>query len=1029
MRNAYLKDLTREILKSKGRFLSIFAIVALGVAFFAGVKVTCPDMQLTADTYFKDNRFMDFHLLSTVGFNDEDLAAVRSTADYSGIAPGYSSDFLITLNSQEYAVKVLSLDTEKLAEQDNNADVLNLPRVISGRLPQASGECVVEQSRIHFSSIKIGDTITLQPGTEKPVSDTLKASSFTVVGIVESPAYISFERGSTTIGSGKLTGYMMIPAKDFDLSVYTDLYLRLNATEKVSTYEEAYNLAVEPVKALLEETGEARSRIRYEEILKEANDTLNEGVSEYEEEKAKAYKELDDAWDKIQSGKTELEDGEKKLQEAKKSFNSQIASAKGQLTQSEKKLDEGEAAYLAGVTELKATRESLLAAYGVIPPEQAALLDRQEQLLNASKATLEASRLTLNKEKANLTAKEKEGQKELEASEKKLDESREELVQAQADYEKGKAEAEEKLSDAQKELDEAREEIASIKEPSWYVLDRDSNIGYVEYDQAAERMNAIARIFPVFFFLIATLVCLTTMTRMVDEQRTFIGALTALGYSKVTIAMKYITYAAAASIAGAVAGVFIGFSLFPSVIYQAYGLMFSMPPLLRYFDIPLALIASSLAVLTTMAATVLACNQELAITPALLLRPKSPKSGKRILMERFTLVWKHLSFIQKVTARNLFRYKNRLFMTIIGIAGCTGLMLAGFGIRDSVSSLVNKQFGELFRYNLKVVLKENASQASEQEVLDYLKAQEPLSGLLFTASSNVTLYNDESSDSLSKSCDLIVPEDASALSDFINLRSRTNNKPVSLSDDGVILTEKLAGMLKVKQGDRVRIVPEDETGEPIFATVTGITENYLYHYAYLSPSLYESLFGSAPVYRHLLVSYDEGIGQEAENSLSSTLIRFGGVASVNRNSDIINNFSDVITGLNSVVMVLIVSAAALAFIVLYNLTNINIGERYREIATIKVLGFYDAEVSSYVYRENMILTLLGALAGLGLGIFLHRFIMVTVEVDAYMFGRNINWPSFLYSAALTFAFSFFVNAVMFFRLKGIDMVESLKSVD
>ncbi|MDR3645688.1 MAG: ABC transporter permease, partial [Clostridia bacterium] len=587
-------------------------------------------------------------------------------------------------------------------------------------------------------------------------------------------------------------------------------------------------------------------------------------------------------------------------------------------------------------------------------------------------------------------------------------------------YAASRTQTQKKLADAKQQLDDARSKIAGIAATKWYVFKRDTNSGYVEYNETADRMDAIAKVFPVFFFLIAALVCLTTMTRMVDEQRTAIGTFKALGYSTRAIARKYLVYAASASIAGGVVGVCAGMVIFPTVIFNAYKILYTLPPIVLDFNVTYAVVSIVLFFLVTTLSAFFACITELRSTPATLMRPKAPKAGRRVFLENIGFIWRHLSFTRKVTVRNLLRYKKRFLMTVCGVAGCTALLLCGFGIKDSISAICDKQFNVIDRYSATAGLKEDLSQKDYDSVTAYASSQGASPLLLSLKSVDLTRGAN------TQSCSIIVPQSASKLSQFILLRNRQTQKPLSLDDNGVILTEKLATLLGVRVGDTVYIKNGDSGRLPV--KVEGIAENYVLHYLYLTPALYRRIYGVSPVYNELYLNLPD-TSSKAESTFSSLLLKQPQIASVSLNSEILSNFNKIIGSLNNVVLVLIISAGLLAFIVLYNLTNINIGERIREIATIKVLGFYSREVAAYVYRENAILTVIGMLLGTVLGIFLHRYIMGTVEVDMVMFGRNINTPSYFYSAALTIFFAAAVNFVMYFRLRDVDMVESLKTVE
>lgn len=885
MRSALSKDTFRDIRKSLGRFISIVAIVAIGVAFFAGINVGSPDMKITADAYYDDTNFMDLQMIGTLGFTDEDVKKIRDVDGVEGVFPTYSLDVLTSLETQEVVLRVHGISLDTIEKKDE--DFINKPVILEGRYPEKSGECVVDASKVSQYNIKIGSVIEVNSGTDKDINDSLKTNKFTVVGMVNSPTYVSLEKGSSSIGNGKVSGFIMIPNEDFNLEAYTEIFATVKGAKKLQTYSDKYEKVVNEVQDKLEGLGASRSKVRYEEVIKEATDKLEN-----------SKKELDAA--KLEAGKLALVQGE--------------------------------------------------------------------------------------------------------------------------EYKEAKLEAEKQIKDGEEKIAEAEKKIKDIKEPKVYVLDRNTNYSFVDYEGSADRVNAIAQVFPVFFFVVAALVCLTTMTRMVDEQRGNIGTLKALGYSKWSIASKYIFYAAFASITGSIIGLVIGFTIFPTVIFNAYGIMYDLPPVILTFNVKYAIMSTMASVLTTTLAALIACYRELIETPALLMRPKAPAEGKRILLERIPFIWNRFSFIKKVTARNIFRYKKRFFMTVIGISGCTALLLSGFGIKDSIKAIVDKQFGEIYKYDMILGLEENVDEENYKNIISSISKDERINKSMLVNSSNGKVSNN----GVEKDVKFFIPNDTNDFNDFILLRERKSKEKLTLSEDGVIVSEKVAKQLDAKVGDTILMGNEDE--EKISVRITGITEHYVSNYIYMTPTFYKNLYGEDVHYNNMICKISD-TSTEAENSLAEDMINLENIISINFNSTIKNNFGDMIKSLNYVVLVMIVSAGSLAFVVLYNLTNVNISERLREIATIKVLGFYDNEVSAYVYRENFILTFIGMLCGLLLGVFLHRFIMGTAEIEAIMFGRNIAPSSYVWSAVLTLVFSVIVNMVMYYKLKNIPMVESLKSVD
>ncbi|MHB8132305.1 MAG: ABC transporter permease, partial [Mobilitalea sp.] len=598
----------------------------------------------------------------------------------------------------------------------------------------------------------------------------------------------------------------------------------------------------------------------------------------------------------------------------------------------------------------------------------------------------------------------------------------EELQAAKQAIEEGKLEAEKKFTEADSEILDAETELAKLKAPTWYVLDRGSIEAYVEYEQNADRIGAIGEVFPAIFFLVAALISLTTMTRMVEEQRMQIGTLKALGYSKIAIARKYILYALLASIGGSIFGAVIGLKILPTVIITAYkSLYHNIPEVITPFNTYYAVLATTFAVLCVGLATFLACYKELLEKPAELMRPEAPKNGKRVLLERVPFIWNRLTFTWKATIRNLLRYKKRFFMTIFGIGGCMALLLVGFGLKDSIFVIYTRQFDEIMVYDASISVD---SEATESQIVDLeteIKSNE------FVASSTKirNIAVDISYKGETKSVTMFVPENVLEFEDYIVFRKRVGHMKYTLDDSGAILTEQIAKKLGIDVGDKITLKEGDNEVE---INVSAITENYMTHYIYITPALYQTLFDKEPKYNEFFLMMPE-VDAAKELQVGNKLLQIpaaGGVFYTRYYQDLMSN---VLVSLNIVVWVLILAAGALAFIVLYNLNNININERRRELATIKVLGFYNNEMAAYVYRENIILTIIGAAFGVIFGIILHHYVIITVEIDQVMFGRNIDPSSFLYSILLTFLFSAFVNFVMFFKLKKIDMVESLKSVE
>lgn len=1149
-----LKDIFREITKTKNRFLSIFLIVAIGVGFFAGLTASGPDMKLTADTYFERQRLSDFRLVSTIGFSDEDLQALRDTEGVRAVQPGHWVDTVLETQGESEVVKAIGYDFDRLDGED--AEQMNLPVLLEGRFPQAPDECVVEAAEEIFGvALQLGDSITLTSGrSDTDLTDTLSTDRFTIVGIVQSPLYISIGRGTSTLGSGKVNAFILVPNEAFLEDYYTEIYLLAEGVEGLSSYSEEYRRRIDELALQLEQIGEKRAAIRLEQIRAEAAEKiadaqkeLDEGVRTQQEELAAGRQELDDARDRLSQGENELA-------EATEAYYDSIADAQKQLSNGRQELNDGEGAYESGLREYErgqdaydqamaegqaqmasaqklldetqaqltqgqaqydqvralvpdeesaafvlndpsaapeqtaqlAARLSALAQSGAgqewagaltdylsnpaaMTPQQTAYhlaavrqvnqeLDAQKQQLQAGWAQLNEGKKQLEeglrqldaaggqlddaadrlrearqaldegwaqlaeKEQAFLDGKE-EGWQALVKAGRELSDSRQELADGEREWEEGKAASDQEIASAREQLDKAKRDLEALKTPKWYVLDRTDYPGHADFGGDADRIAAIARVFPLFFLLVAALVCLTTMTRMVEEQRVQIGTLKALGYRSGVIGAKFLIYALTATVAGSLAGLLVGMRLFPTIIYNAYGILYTMIPVQAPFRAGVAALSTLAAAVTVLATVLLSCRRELAEQPALLMRPKAPKAGKRVLLERIGFFWNRLSFSYKVTFRNLFRYKKRMLMTVVGIAGCSALMLTGFGLYDAIRDIVGIQFGQLYHYDLTTVLEQDQSDSQRREAESLLFSHPQVKDSLYVQQESFQL---KAPGKKAYDLYLFVPENPQRLEDFVTLRTRKGHESLSLEKEEVVLTEKAARFLGIEAGEQITITDADHRSYTV--TVGGIAEQYTGHYLYMTPQAYEKYFGRPAAYNMVQsILHTPDLGEQ--DALSRRLTACDGVLAVSDTATIKSQFSDMIHSMTYVMLLLIVSAGALAFVVLYNLSNINANERVREIATIKVLGFYDREVSAYLYRENIFLTLLGALTGLILGIFLHHYVVVTAETDIVMFGRTIRWMSYVFSGALTLAFSLLVNWVMHFKLKKISMVESLKSIE
>ena len=1109
MRSALNKDFIRDILKSKGRFLSIVAIVALGVAFFTGVKSSPIVMKTSSDKYYDKYNLMDIRLISTLGLTDKDVDDIKNIEGVEGVYPTYSIDVISIYNSTEKVLKVHGLDLNKLNDKKN---YINQLKLIKGRLPQKSGECVLEIPKIKALNYPIGSEISLSSGKDDKLSKSLSKSKYKVVGYVETPYYLSQEKGNSSIGGGVIEGAIMIPESDFKMDTYTEMFLTVKSAKELDTYGDEYSNLVKTVTDKIENMKNKLTTRRYNEVVKKAEDKIqkqedklskakkdfDKGKKEYEENKLKSENEIKEAENKILDASEQIEDGKAQLKNEKKRAFEQIEEGKIKLANAETDLKNGQKKYQTALkkfnsnkktaeSEIKKAESDLEELSNQIDDlkngnkliekqlqnEQLSEVERSElenklnenlyilsvmqqkykdgtdklesskselllgeKKLKETKATLEASEKKIANEKTKLKSSEKLAEEKFKKAEEELYQRENQIEEAKLELKENKAklktelnkakkelqEAEEKIADGEEKIKDAKKQIKKIEKPTLYILDRDSHQSFVEYEGCANSIDALAKIFPVFFFAVAALVCLTTMTRMVDEQRINIGTLKGLGYKTSQISKKYILYALIACLTGSILGLAIGFSVFPTVIFFAYGMMYSIENIVYVFSIPIAIGITSLALIIIILSAYMACRKELKETPAILMRPKAPKSGKRILLERVPFIWNRFSFISKVTVRNIFRYKKRFLMTVLGIAGCTALILTGFGIKDSIEMILTGQYGTLFKYDMSLVIQSDMTDKQIYELRKNLSDIDEINKYEFFSYEN----GDIKVNNTTKEITIVVPENLEKMDKFIHLQDRKTQNPIELNNKGIVLTEKIARDLGVKAGDEIELINSDD--KKVKIKVSNITENYISHYVYISPENYTKLFEKDLDFNRVIGILNNP-SVKIEDKLSKKLFDIETIDGITFNTASKETFHNTIKNLNYVVLIMIISAGALAFVVLYNLTNVNISERIREIATIKVLGFYDKEVSAYIYRENIILTIIGTVVGLGLGTILHKFIMVTVEIQSMMFGRVIDMSSYFIAAVLTIVLSLFVNLAMFYKLRNVKMVESLKSVD
>lgn len=1075
----YLKDIFREIKISLGRFLSILCIVAIGVAFFAGIKASAPDMKNSADTYFDKYNVQDIQVYSTIGLTKKDVAAIKKIKGVKSVQPSFSMDTLSQIDSTQMVIKVISYGIDQK---------MNKIRVVEGRMPERENECLVEASSATnklYGTFHIGDTIKLQSGTDEALSKSLKHTKYKIVGTCYNPNYLSYEKGSSNIGSGTVNSFIYIQNTNVLKDYYTEVDVCVKGAKDLDCYSDEYFDVVDPVLKKIKKISNKQIDARIQSYQSELDAKKQEATDKFKD----AENQFNDAQNKIDSGLSEIQSNELKLQNSKDQINQgwneyyanlqlldnipTLQNAIAQIEESEKKLPEllsQKEQVEDGLQQINAegdlnTKRTLIQnaidfidialkklenypdssdaeTIRIKLNEKKELLQGQLSLIDqaiAKKAELEAilPQIQSGIEKIQAgVAKKAELQSQLNQllnAKNELNNAYVSLINGQAQYEDGvskiedaknelnksieqltlsKAEFNIQKHDALRELSNAQLEIDKM-EGKWIVLDRNSHYSYRDYGACADRMDGIAKVFPVFFFLVAALVCMTTMTRMVDEQRNEMGTLKALGYSKLQIASKYIIYALIASILGSILGCSLGMYLFPTVIFNAWNTLYNIDQIKFLFQPGLILLASGSVTGITLLATLYSIYSELIEMPSQLMRPKAAKAGKKILLERITFIWKRLSFLQKVTARNIFRYKKRFFMTIIGIAGCSALLVAGFGINDSISDIVNQQYNVIYHYDATV-------SAKTSEITSQIKSLKGVKDVYEEDHLAVTtkIENKDISTTVH-----IISNDKK-FKDFCTLFN--GNKEFDLDDSSVLISQKMATKLNKKAGDTIKI--KDANNKVIKAKIKGVFTNYVGHHIYASESLYKSWNTSAKT-THIYLIKSKKTTKKFERNLGNKIMNIDGVQSVTFYSSLQKNFKDMIKSISYIVVVLVISAACLAFVVLYNLSNVNISERKREIATIKVLGFTRKEVDAYINRETILLTILGSLIGLGIGIGLHHLIMNLAEMDDIMFGRTINSISYVISFVMTIGFNAIINLCMHKKLNNIQMVESLKAVE
>lgn len=1129
----------REIKRTLGRYIAIFAIIALGVGFFAGLRVSTDSMLKTADEYFREKNLYDFRLISTLGLTEEDLAAFAGLEGVKKAAGSVSVDFLCESSDGDMVIRAHSL-TDGMNELD----------LVAGRMPQAGNECVLDA--MFFGRETVGAVLELSEENSEDVFDSFAYDAYTVVGFANAPYYANFERGSTTLGQGKLAGFVCLPPEGFSMDLYTEIFLGLE--DGGAIYSEEYEAALDKMEPAVSALLEERASLRYESLesealakIEDAQAELDEGRETYRSERADAERELDEALEKLDDARRELDDGWKKLEDGKTELRKQKADAEIEFAQARQELDDGWTELEKGKTELReqktdaekrfadaqaglheaarrieegetqleqcrslyAAGEALmsginaagigkkyaspdeliaelaggtnqilstiadraLADYGMtaqtlcaawdaaaqqigaplsgetISALESALADARashhdgtaqlEEARNGAEAAFAEAEKKIAASEAQLNAGETEyaenrvaaddaiskAEREIADSEQKLKDGEDEYADGLREYEDGRAEADEKfaeaeqkLADGQQELDEAREKLGELEEPSTYVLDRSTNIGCATLDNDMGIVRGVSRVFPLFFFLVAALVCVTTMTRMVDEQRTQNGVLKALGYSGGAIAGQYLFYAGSASALGCIAGFLLGSRFLPMALWRVYRIMYAIDrPAELVLDWRLFAACTALFLVCALGATYLVCRRDLRESAAELIRPKSPPAGKRILIERVKFIWKRVKFLHKVSIRNILRYKKRMFMMILGVGGCTALLLTGFGIRDSIKHILDYQYDEIELYDCSVSFKNALDEAAAESFCsDYASELEDVA-FLHLSSMDLTAGG--------KTLSINAVGFETEPDGFVDL----HEGDTELSWPGVgetVIDYRLAVDCGLKTGD-VIILRDSELRE-LTLTVSGIFDNYIYDYAFIRADTFREQWGAAPEIKGAYIKLADGADTHAA---AAKMVGDENVAAVNVVNDMRERVGNMLSSMDYVVLIVLVCAGALAFIVLYNLTNISIGERRREIATLKVLGFYPNESAAYVFRENMVLTGISALVGLPMGYALLWYVMSQIKIKSFYFGCRAAPLSYVLAVALTFVFAAAVAFLLYFKLEKIDMADSLKAIE
>ncbi len=942
-KNALRKDFFMEIRKSLGRFLSIFFIVALGVSLFVGISATEFDMIMSGDAYADDNKLMDIKVVSTYGLTEDDLDVIGRLPAIENVAGSYSTDVLCEVGDNMRVVHVMS-----------HTEDMNLVTVAEGRLPERADECLVDRDFLAASEYEIGDTIELASGTDADLSETLKYTEMKIVGTGDTALYYSFERGSSTIGNGTVSGFMIVPPESFALEVYTEIFAAVDGAEDVLAFTDEYDDLIDEALEQIELIQNVRCEVRRDELAKEAQLQIDDARNELNEKKKKAEdliseneEKLEDAELEISLGKLQIETGKVQIESAKAQIESgkaQIESGKAELEAGKAELEQSKAMFqqiMESLEEEKAkleeqiaewearietlddaqkeaarqTIESLRTAISNLDTQIAQVTQQFEEETASGEQQIAEAEVLLKEKEAELAEAEKElaeAERKLAASEKELTAGENEIAAGKEEIEDAKADMNTQIADGEEEISKAEDEINQLELPVWYVFDRSSIPEYTGYGDNAARIAALSIVFPSIFFLVAALISLTTMTRMVEEQRVQIGTLKALGYSNFAIVKKYLNYALAATLGGSVFAVLVGEKIFPWIIIMAYhGTVYThITKIIIPYQWGFAAAATVVAVLCTGGATISACYKELLAQPAVLMRPEAPQIGKRTLIEKIPFLWKHLNFSWKSSLRNLFRYKKRFFMTLFGIGGCMGLLMVGFGLRDSITSIASYQYGELQLYDNSIFISDTIEKEERKKLETYLEENKNIAAFMNASMTSVTTqYEEEELDAY-----LMVLDQSEELDQFFVYRDRRTKERYELNDEGIILSEKTAKMLGVKVGETIKLSEEGKNEKKV--KVAEICENYTGHYVYMTENLYEELYEEEPFFNNILVRTKEGVSEAEIEKIGEEILKYEDILNVQYTANLSGQLNDMLAALDQVMIVIIVVAGMLSFVVL-----------------------------------------------------------------------------------------------------------------